>query len=149
MWKHLQESKKPEESSGLPMRRYYVVEIWLAGHAFIDILALIAYSVSQLGPSNGFGAREKNFIGYFSTTMFAYHVAFYPIVYVLVRDLKFHDQIKQMNNTPSSSAKEVVIKIIKKTKAKLLSNTSSQRPLAKDAQTPISPTVSRWTEEQL
>ena len=131
------------------MRRYYVVEIWLAAHAFIDILALIVYSVSQLGPSSGFGAREKNYMGYFSTTMFAYHVAFYPIVYVLVRDLKFHDQIKQMNNTQSTSAKEAVIKIIQKTKAKFLSNTSSQRPMAKDAPSPLSPAVSLWTEDQL
>lgn len=111
MWRHLQEDKaNDDESSMLPKSRYYKVVVWIAAHAFIDIIALICYSVSVL---NVFNDEAKNFYGYLSTTLVAFHVAFYPVVYCGVRDLKFHDQVHERLST-SSRVKDAVKRLFGK-----------------------------------
>ena len=130
MWKHLMETNRGN-GEHLPARRYYKVVAWIAFHALIDVFSLMVYAISQIGTSSNFGPRLKNFLGYFSTTMFAFHVAFYPIVYVLVRDLKFHEQLQRMKRSNPSPVKEVVKKLFIKTN-------SSSRPLATGPQSPKS-----------
>ena len=130
MWMHLKESNRAGNAQ-LPVHRYYKVVAWIAFHALIDVFALIVYGVSQIGTSYSFSPQVKNFLGYFSTTMFAYHVAFYPVVYVLVRDLKFHEQLKQLRGSSVSPAKLAVKKLFWKSKPS--SPNSPTFPIAKQS----------------
>ena len=159
MWRHLKErNKQDDEANHLPVKRYYTVVAWLAGHAFIDVLALLVYAASKSG-SSSISPRLQYFLQYFSTTMFAYHVAFYPVVYVLVRDLKFHDQLKKRElSNQSSAVKEVVKKIFRvnttNSTSRNKSNTGSNIKSPGSIKSPVSvkPVVhemSEWTEEKL
>ena len=94
MWKHLKDHKRYESHPNkLPRKRYYKVVIWIACHAFLDIIALIVFAVARMAP--GVAARERSFLDYLSTPVVAFHVGCYPIVYCGVRDLKFHDKVRQ------------------------------------------------------
>ena len=97
MWKHIN-TIQAEEEVVIPKTRYYKVVGLIGGHAFFDVIALITFGVSQLGSLE---EEAKYFLGFFSTTMLAYHAAFFPIAYCGVRDLKFHEQIQERQSTSS------------------------------------------------
>ena len=102
MWKHLKESEAKDRK--LPVGRYYKVVAMIGGHAFLDIIALIGYASAKLLPN--LGATERAFIAIWAATMTAIHVGFYPIVYCGVRDLKFHDQIRERLKSSRSAASQ-------------------------------------------
>ena len=98
MWNHLLSlrglnSKKEDVPSG----RYYKVVVWIAAHASLDIFSLIVFSVARIGPV---GDREQMLLEYLTTPVVAYHVGCYPIVYCGVRDLKFHEKVKEYRANP-------------------------------------------------
>lgn len=93
MWKHLKEGRSRDGlNSKLPRMRYYKVVVLIACHGFLDFIAFAVYCVATLTPD--ISPVQKLFLQNFSSTVAAYHVGCYPLVYCGVRDLKFKDQIK-------------------------------------------------------
>ena len=104
MWKHLLSLRGRENKTGeVPTDRYYKVVVWIAAHASLDIVSLILFSVARTAP--GIGEREQMLLDYLTTPVVAYHVGCYPFVYCGVRDLKFHEQIKELRSSTGSKKK--------------------------------------------
>ena len=93
MWRHLKNDKRPANQAKIAQKkRFDTVIVLIAGHAFFDILGLVGFAVAKLSPD--LGITERFCINIVASTVSSFHVAFYPIVYCGVRDLKFHDQVK-------------------------------------------------------
>ena len=99
MWSHLNEAKG-RTTNKLPVKRYYRVVALIAFHAFLDILSLIIFSMARNVLNSS--AELSFFLQYSSTTVVAIHVGIYPFVYCGIRDLKFHDQLKERSKSKSS-----------------------------------------------
>ena len=72
----------------------------IAFHAFLDILSLIIFSMARNVLNSS--SELSFFLQYSSTTVVAIHVGIYPFVYCGIRDLKFHDQLKERSKSKSS-----------------------------------------------
>ena len=94
MWKHLKQARNVDgQSIRLPTRRYYKVVSWIACHGFLDIIAFAIYIGAVETPV--ISSSLKTFLVLLSSNVAVFHVSCYPIVYCGVRDLKFHEQIKE------------------------------------------------------
>jgi hypothetical protein len=104
MGKHL----KSREKRAMPKSRYITVLMMIVIHSALDVVAIISYAVANMLPR----ATSSEQIMYstirrVSTSMTAFHVAFFPVVYIHIRDLKFRDEIKQRQRMAGSSKKGV------------------------------------------
>ena len=119
MWEHLNEINEfSEQRTKLPRKRFYFVVACLIGHAFLDILALVVHSIGKFIPSLSTSPEQSFFMTYFSSSLTAYHVGFYPFVYCAVRDLKFRNQIKERESTNTSPVKDAVNRVLARANTK-------------------------------
>ena len=104
MWSHIKEPKKRQVGQQqLPMKRYTNAMILIICHAFFDILALITFAISKTVPFNTPRDAQLNFMySRVSLSIIAFHVAMFPIVFIQVRDLKFHERLKSKSNGPNT-----------------------------------------------
>ena len=102
VWKHLKELKRPSENTKAVQTKIYTnVVTLMVAHVCFDLLALVGYAVSQF--ATDLAPFDRSAIGTVSSSMCAFHVAMFPIVYTGVRDLKFRDQVQQRLNAPKIS----------------------------------------------
>ena len=158
MWRHLNEAPASSTTTEgppklIPKKRYYKVVAWMVSHAFLDVFAVILYALSGDLPQLQVNPNRKFFLYIFSTTIAAFHVGFYPLVYCQVRDLKFRDQLKQREGSSVSPVKEAVIKILGQSNTKSsatgtkIKNSSLAAPLSPSGK-PVLDLVPESAEDQ-
>jgi hypothetical protein len=98
VWKHLQEIKRqPNATKAVQEKRYAKVVTLMVAHVCFDLLALVGFAVSKLTTS--MEPFDQAAVSLFSSSMCAFHVGMFPVVYTAVRDLKFYNEIQKRFKT--------------------------------------------------